>query len=338
VRVDRATGPQGTVALSEGEVRVKLGDIYKVCVEAGMEADPRPATELQRVLDNAKRAYDRLDADDRPFYDTERLTNPYADTRIAAGDPDLEVRGLITGVDMEVGEVLLADRLRERGEPIDLIFAHHPEGPGFARLDEVMHMQADLWAAQGVGIGAADSLISKRASEIRRHFMPYNHYRTVQAAELLGFAVMSCHTPADNSVQTFVQAFIDERRPATLDDLVKALRSIPEYEHAAKKGYGPELILGESLHRPGRIVVDMTGGTEGPVDALNRLSAAGVDTLVGMHYGEEHRTRAEELHMNLVIAGHISSDTLGMNLVLDRIETRGVAVRCTSGIVRVRRS
>jgi hypothetical protein len=42
--------------------------------------------------------------------------------------------------------------------------------------------------------------------------------------------------------------------------------------------------------------------------------------------------------MNLVIAGHISSDTLGMNLILDRIESQGVEVFCTSGIVRVWRS
>jgi putative NIF3 family GTP cyclohydrolase 1 type 2 len=317
---------------------VRLSDIYRTCIDAGMEADPRSAEELQRVLAEAKKAYEKLDEDDKPFYDTERLVNPYADTRIACGDPDLEVRGLLTGVDMETAEVLLADRLREKGEPIDLIFAHHPEGPGFARLDEVMYMQADLWHAQGVGLGAADSLIATRASEVRRRFSPYNHYRSIQAAELLGFATLSCHTPADNSVQSFVQSFIDERMPGTIDELVKAIRTIPEYEHAAKKGYGPEIVCGTGTHRPGRIVVDMTGGTEGPTDALNRLSAAGVDTLVGMHYSEEHKKRAEELHMNLVLAGHISSDTLGMNLVLDRIESKGVKVYCASGIVRVRRS
>jgi len=317
---------------------MKLQEIYRTCVEAGMEADPRSEAELKRVMAVSARAYGKLDEEDRPYFDTERLTNPYADTRIAAGDPDLEVRGLITGVDMETAEVLVADRLREKGAPIDLIFAHHPEGPGFARLDEVMHMQADLWAAQGVGIGAADSLISKRASEIRRHFMPYNHYRAVQSAELMGFAVMSCHTPADNSVQRFVQKFIDEAGFETLEDIVRGLRTIPEYDHAARKGYGPELILGDGSHRPGRIVLDMTGGTEGPTDALDRLSAAGVGTLVGMHYGEEHRKRAEELHLNLIVAGHISSDTLGMNLILDRIESHGVEVHCTSGIVRVRRS
>jgi putative NIF3 family GTP cyclohydrolase 1 type 2 len=316
---------------------MKLGEIYRTCVEAGMEADPRPTTELERVMAAARRAYDKLDEDDRPFYDTERFTNPYSDTRIATGDPDREIRGLLTGVDMETAEVLLADRLRERGEPIDLIFAHHPEGPGFARLDEVLYMQADLWAAQGVGLGAADSLIAKRASEVRRRFSPYNHYRAIQSAELLGFATLSCHTPADNSVQRFVQRALDEAAPATLHDIVKVLRAIPEYEDAAKKGYGPEIVLGDEDHRPGRIVVDMTGGTEGPTDALNRLSAAGVDTLVGMHYGEEHRKRAEELHMNLVLAGHISSDTLGMNLILDKIESRGVKVYCTSGIVRVPR-
>jgi hypothetical protein len=317
---------------------MKLREIYRTCIEAGMEADPRPAEELTRVLGAAKRAYDKLDADEKPFYDMERLTNPYADTRIVAGDPDLEVRGLLTGVDMETAEVLLGDRLRERGEPIDLIFAHHPEGPGFARLDEVMHMQADLWAAQGVGMGAADSLISKRAAEVRRKLLPNNHYRAVHAAELLGFASMSCHTPADNSVQRFVQHVLDQAAPATLEEIVKVVRAIPEYEHAAKSGYGPQIIQGDAAHRPGRIVVDMTGGTEGPTDALDRLSASGVDTLVGMHYGEEHRKRAEDLHMNLVIAGHISSDTLGMNLILDRIESQGVKVICTSGIVRVRRS
>jgi putative NIF3 family GTP cyclohydrolase 1 type 2 len=317
---------------------VKLSEIYRLAVERGMEADARSGEELQRVMDAARKEYDKLDADDKPFYDTERLTNPYADTRIACGDPDLEVRGLITGVDMETAEVLLAENLRAAGAPIDLILAHHPEGPGFARLDEVMGMQADLWHQQGVGLGAADALIAPRAAEVRRRFSPYNHYRSIQAAELLGFACMSCHTPADNSVNRFVQNHLDARNPATLDDIVKTLREIDEYADAARKGYGPEIVHGEGGHRPGRVVVDMTGGTEGPLKALDRLSAAGVDTLVGMHFSEEYRTHATELNVNLVVAGHISSDALGMNLILDEIEKRGVKVICTSGIVRVRRS
>lgn len=318
---------------------MKLGDIYAACVEQGIQADPRGRDEVDRTLSVAKTEYDRLDADDKEFYDVERLSNPYADTRICAGEPDTEIRGLIVGVDMEVGEVMLADRLREKGQPIDLVFAHHPEGPGYANLHEVMYMQADLWAAQGVSIAAGDALIGSRADEVRRRIMPVNHYRAIDAARLLGLASLSCHTPADNSVQSFVQNFLDAGKPETLDGVVKALRTIPEYADAARKGYGPTCIVGDGSARPGRIVVDMTGGTEGPKEALDRLSAAGVGTLVGMHYSEEHKKHAEKLKLNLVIAGHISSDVLGMNIVLDRIEALGdIEIVCASGMVRFKRS
>jgi hypothetical protein len=317
---------------------MKLKDIYRTVVDVGIAADGRTREEIDAYLAANKKEYEALPDDEKRFFDTERLTNPYDDTRIASGDPDLEVRGLITGIDMEVGEVLLADRLCERGAPIDLILAHHPEGPGYANLHRVMALQADLWAARGIGIGLADALIEPRAEEVRRRIMPVNHYRAIDAARHLGFASMSCHTPADNSVNRYVQELIDAEAPRTLDDLVKLLRSVPEYADAATKGYGPVLIQGRGTARCGSVLVDMTGGTEGPTDALDRLSHAGVDTLVGMHYSEEHRKRAEELKLNLVIAGHVSSDALGMNLVLDHIESKGVEVICTSGMVRVRRS
>jgi hypothetical protein len=317
---------------------VRLQDIYQALVESGIEADARGRDGVEQALASVRKEYDKLDDDDKSFYDVERLTNPYDDTRIAVGDPDLEVRSLICGIDMEVGEVLLADRLRERGRPIDLILAHHPEGGAFANFHRVMALQADLWAAQGVGIGLADALIAPRAEEVRRRVLPANHYRAIDAARLLDIAMMSCHTPADNSVHRFVQRLVDAEEPRTLDDLVKALRSVPEYADAARKGFGPSLILGTGSARCGRIVADMTGGTEGPTDALDKLSASGVGTLVGMHYSEDHRKRAEELKLNLVIAGHVSSDALGMNLVLDDIEKQGVDIVCTSGMVRVARA
>lgn len=323
----------------EETVSIRLGEIYRICVDKGMAEDARSRDEIDHVLAAARKAYDHLDDDEKEFFDGEKFTNPYSDTRICAGDPDAEIRGLLVGVDMEVGEVLLADRLREKGAPIDLIFAHHPEGPGFANLHEVMYMQADLWAKQGVSVAVGDSLIGPRAEEIRRRFMPINHYRAIQAAELLGFASLSCHTPADNSVNNFVQRHLDEHAPRTLDDIVKVLRVIPEYADAARKGYGPAIVQGKGSARVGRMVTDMTGGTEGPLEALDKLVASGVGTLVGMHYSEEHRKHAEEIKLNLVIAGHVSSDTIGMNLVLDEIEKAGkIEIVCASGMVRVART
>jgi len=86
------------------------------------------------------------------------------------------------------------------------------------------------------------------------------------------------------------------------------------------------------------VFVDMTGGTSGSKDTLEKLSQSGVGTIVGMHMSEDHRKEAEKHHIHVVIAGHISSDTLGLNLLLDAMETRGplTVVEC-SGFKRIRR-
>lgn len=314
-----------------------LGQIYDLAVAMGIQADLRDKTEIDRVLKKAKKAYDKLDEGEKPFFDLERLSNPFDDTRIMAGGRDREIRELVTGIDMETQEVLLADRLNERGHKIDLILTHHPEGPALAGLDGVMYLQADGWAKYGVPINVGDALISERASEVRRRLMPINHMRAIMAADALGFAFMSCHTPADNQVTKFLSGQMAAAEPKTLDDVVKCLRAVPEYTEAAKNGAGPEIIVGTPERRAGNVIVDMTGGTEGPVEAFERLADAGVGTIVGMHFSEDIRKKADEKKMNLVVAGHIASDAIGMNLILDRIEAQGVTVTTCSGLLRVKR-
>ncbi len=41
-----------------------------------------------------------------------------------------------------------------------------------------------------------------------------------------------------------------------------------------------------------------------------------------MHFGAEHRKTADTYHINVVIAGHISSDNVGINLLLDEIQKK----------------
>jgi hypothetical protein len=200
-----------------------------------------------------------------------------------------------------------------------------------------MAMQADVWATHGVPINIGEDLIGERMTEVRRGLMPINHTRAVDTARLLGFAMMCSHTPCDNLVQDFVQRHLDEKAPDTLGDIIKALREIPEYKAAALENSGPNILVGDASKRPGKIIVDMTGGTEGPEGAMEKLAAAGVGTIVGMHFSEKLRKKAAENHINIVVAGHISSDAIGMNLMLDKIERLGVKVLTTSGLVRVKR-
>jgi hypothetical protein len=68
------------------------------------------------------------------------------------------------------------------------------------------------------------------------------------------------------------------------------------------------------------------------------LATAGVGTIVGMHQTEKHRESAQAARINVVIAGHMSSDSLGMNLFLDELEKRGVEIVPVSGLIRVSRN
>ena len=126
--------------------------------------------------------------------------NPFTDTRIYVGDPELDVTTILGGIDMNSAEVLLADRLREKGTPIDAIYTHHPEGWGLIKLDAVMEVQADIWAGFGVPIQAGEKFISERMDEIKRRFMPMNYDQAVDVARLLDIPFFSAHTPTDNLV------------------------------------------------------------------------------------------------------------------------------------------
>ncbi len=317
---------------------MNVKEIYEKAYTRGMEVDPRGIDEVRSELAKVKKDFDELREKDRVHFDAERLVNPYSDTRLLYGDPAKEVKRAIVGIDMEVGEVLLADRLSEKGTPIDLIIAHHPEGRAMANLHAVMNMQAGIMEKYGVPINVAEDIMAERISEVRRRIMPANHMRAVDAARLLDIPFMCMHTPADNSVVTFLQDILDEKKPVYVSDIMDILSEIPEYENAAQEVMSPEVVCGSGKRKAGKVFVDMTGGTGGSKKAFTKLSNAGVGTVVGMHISEEHRKEAEKNHINVVIAGHMASDTIGMNLLFDNILPPDIELVETAGFRRISRA
>ena len=302
---------------------MRLQEFFEAAIRAGMDADPRGRAAVQQDLEETKRNYDELKEDERASFDLDRLTNPYADSRILHGDPARQVKRLLVGIDVETPELLLADRLNEKGTGIDLVLGHHPEGRAYASFYEVMRMQADILHRFGVPINVAESQLDGRMKEVARSVLPSNHARPVDAARLLDIAYACLHTPADNMVSSHLQSLLDGAAPAKLKDVMKVLKDIPEYREARKINAGPRIFIGSDDQRPGKIFVDMTGGTSGSKDTIERLSQSGVGTLVCMHLSEDHRKEAEKHHLRVVIAGHIASDNLGLNLLLDAVSKEG---------------
>lgn len=302
---------------------MKLKKIYEIIVDTGVKADPRGRKSVQRSLDRKKKIYSELKKNEKEFFDIESLTNPYADTRILHGTGEEEIKTVIIGIDMEAPEILLADRLSSKGTGIDLVISHHPEGTAYANFYEVMHMQADILNKLGVPINIAEDLLAGRIKEVERRLSPVNHTRASDAASLLDIPFMCMHTPADNMVAGYLQKLFNKKSPDTLDDMLKILKDIPEYREAEKNNAGPKILIGSKERRTGKIFVDMTGGTEGAKKIFESLANSGIGTIVGMHLSEEHRKEAEKNHINVVIAGHISSDNVGINLMIDEILKKG---------------
>ncbi len=315
-----------------------LKELYKKAITIAIENDPRGKDAVLKDLESRKKDFEKLKDDETEFFDSETLENPYSDSRILNGTGEEKIKTILAGVDIEVGEVLLADALGKNGKRIDLLVSHHPEGRAYANLYSVMQMQSDILHRFGVPINIAEGLMDGRIKEVERKLMPVNHTRSVDAAKLLGIPFLCLHTPADNMVATYLQRLFDDKKPYKVSEVLDILKEIPEYRTASFNGAGPKILIGNKNRRAGKIFVDMTGGTEGSKEIFESLTTSGVNTIVAMHLSEDHRKEAEKNHLNVVIAGHIASDNVGLNLLMDQI-FKGVSheiFEC-SGFKRVNR-
>jgi len=317
---------------------MRLGDIYKFVVKEGIKKDPRGVEVVNKLLRDEKRASSKLKGAEKKYYDSERLWNPYSDTRVLYGGLKTEVKKILVGIDMEAPELLMAEELNKQGESIDLVVSHHPEGVALAGLGEVMHMQKAVLVKAGLDPDIAGELLKARIKDVERGIQVANHYRAVDAARLLDMPFMCTHTVSDNQVYSFLQNMINREKPKTAGQVVNLLNKQPEYKDALRRKAGPMLIAGKESNKAGKVLVDMTGGTGGPSNVFARLSQAGIGTIVGMHMSEKSFARVKEERINVIIAGHMASDNIGMNLLLDKlVKSSGIEVITCSGFTRVRR-
>ncbi|MFA5048207.1 MAG: NGG1p interacting factor NIF3 [Patescibacteria group bacterium] len=308
-----------------------LKQIFDLGLSLGIKNDLRGEPHVRRHLAKAKERYDKLSAEDKKYFDLERLTNPYADSRLLY-DNGRPVKKILVGIDGDTQELILAKMLG-----YDATISHHPEGPALADLSDVLHMQADFMAQYGVPINVAEAITKERVSELSRGLSPYNHYRSTDAARLLDINFMCLHSPCDNLAAVFLDREIKKAKPETVGEIIDVLKTIPEYQEATRRKQGPKIFVGHVDNQAGKITLDITGGTSNSKDIYEKMSQAGVGTIVSMHMSEEHKKEANKHHINVLIAGHMPSDSLGVNLFLDELEKKGVSITPCSGLIRVSR-
>ena len=308
---------------------MKINEIFKLAIETGINADLRPKEKIQRTLDKKKKAFEK--STDKEYFDKELLENPYSDSRILHIAEDKEIKKILTGIDIGPAEILIAKQLNA-----DLVISHHPLGKALATLHDVMDLQADVLNQYGVPINIAEGLLKEKKSEVARGLNSANHQRTVDAAKVLGVNLMCLHTVCDNLAADYLEKEIKSKNPETLGELLETIENIEEYKIAKKNGSGPKIFSGNKENRCGNIALtEITGGTEGSPKIYEKMANVGLGTVVGMHISEDNRKEAESAHINIVVAGHMSSDSLGVNLFLDKL--KDIEIIPCSGLIRINR-
>ncbi len=232
------------------------------------------------------------------------------------------IRKIFFGIDAGVPELLLAKQLG-----YDAVIAHHPQG-GTATINfhQVFKRHIQQMVVAGVPMEEAVEAVKKRLKglEVEAHTRNYGH--AVDAARLLKIPYMNIHTPLDEVGRKIMTERINNRirKNSTVQDVISALEELPEFKNAVTE---IKIRLGKAENPAGKVVVSHGAGTNGGYEIAKTYFKYGVGTVVYIHIrlGDLEKLKAEE-RGNLIVTGHIASDSVGINPLIHELEKRNVSV------------
>jgi len=239
------------------------------------------------------------------------------------------IKRVLMGVDMDTAELMLAKQLG-----YDCVVTHHPRNTN-ADMLKVMDRHILKLEALGMPRNKSQKLLAERTEELSYGQHVSNSRRSESAAKLLNMPYISLHTPADIISEGIVQRHLDEKfadKPeTTVQDIIDALQEIPEYKNSVRK---PVIRAGGKDSYAGKIYVLMSGLTGPGSDVTKAYFDAGVGTLILMHIPEKDAKAVKEQKIgNIIVAGHMPSDSLGLNVIAKKWAESGVETTMMSGIV-----
>lgn len=248
-------------------------------------------------------------------------------------DNGKEVKRVLAGIDMDNTMLMLAKQLG-----FDCVAQHHPAGIMNAHVGDLFgrdHMKKLMEC--GVPINEAQRLAYANTTKRAQGMHSRNRTQMQDVAKLLDISDVAFHTPADILAERYTQKRMDalmERNPrCTVQDVIDELMTIREYKEALE-GQQPEVWVGSKDSFAGKIYVEMYGVGAPTLDEYIACSNAGVGTFVVMHATPEVVEGMKKHNKsNIIVAGHMASDSLGFNQILDAWEAKGVEIVRISGIV-----
>ena len=249
--------------------------------------------------------------------------------------PAANVRRALFGIDADSGDLLIAKQLG-----YDLLINHHPTGGGSqVNFPQVLAKHGIILERAGVpkevARRAVEALLDEHESAA--HARNYDHLPS--EARLLGMPLMAIHNPCDEIGRRVMDETLRAGLPreATVRDGIAVLNRLPEFQKALTKIV---VRMGDERHALGKWVVIHGAGTNGGYPVAKAAFDHGIDTVFYIHIDAGHLRRLREEYgrggpKNLVVTGHIASDSIGINVLIRELRKRGVTVDAFGGVLDV---
>jgi len=252
-----------------------------------------------------------------------------ADSEIYVSGDD--IKRVLFGIDIGSAELLMA-----KNQGYDAVIAHHPAG-GRARVEawRIFEKHVDQMTEMGIPETVARAAIQKKMSTLEHESHSTNYDYVPSVARHLQIPFMNIHNPLDElgrkGITDELSRLSSRKSDVTVADVISTIQAIPEFERALTE---VKLRHGSLSNKVGRTVVSHAAYTNGGYEVAKAYYAHGVDTVLYIHIAEADvaKLKADEVG-NLIVTGHIASDSVGINPFIAELRAKGVEVDTISGII-----
>jgi putative NIF3 family GTP cyclohydrolase 1 type 2 len=229
-----------------------------------------------------------------------------------------EITKVLIAVDVTSAELMLAKSLR-----CDAVIAHHPLASSSLNFHKVLDRHIDFMVGHGVPLQKAEDRVNELKNRIETKSHSHIYDQVVDVARILGMPLVNIHQPCDEYMR---RKILERANTGNLDlvlDIVKSIEDIPEFRNALTRIKVP---YGSLKNKIGQWALVIAAGTNGGFPIAKAYFEHGISTVIYLHidYNDLRKMYDEKLNGNVIVLGHLAGDSIGLNALADRLESKGL--------------
>ena len=244
--------------------------------------------------------------------------------------PGKDISNILYGIDIGVAELLYA---KEHG--FDCVIAHHPVG--LINHFQVFWGHLDQMISKGIPKEKATIVIEKKVLGFKFGSHASNYDAVPSFARLINIPFLNIHCPSDELGRRLITASIEElivsnETPSLFEVKSHLENSFSEFKKAKTQ---IEIAKGENNDLLGNWIFSHGAFTNGGYAIADCYFQHNIDTVIYIHIAPSELFQVLDLNYGqLIITGHLVSDSIGINPFLDRLEENNIQITAIGGLIR----